>query len=179
MIKHKQAKPTCMPRYWSLARVLAVTGSVGKTGTKEALRRALSRDGKVHASEGNLNNQWGAPLSLARMPTDCDYAVFELGMNHAGEIEPLSRMVRPHVALITNIAPVHTEFFDTIEDIANAKAEIFSGLEPGGVAILNRDDDWYDHLAAKAREAGLEVIVNACPMAETRRLWPADDGPRF
>jgi UDP-N-acetylmuramoyl-tripeptide--D-alanyl-D-alanine ligase len=143
----------------SSARILAITGSVGKTGTKEALRRALARDGRVHASEGNLNNQWGAPLSLARMPADSDYAVFELGMNHAGEIEPLSRMVRPHVVLITNIAAVHTEFFDSIEDIANAKAEIFAGLESGGIAILNKDDDWFDHLKGAARSAGVRRIM--------------------
>jgi UDP-N-acetylmuramoyl-tripeptide--D-alanyl-D-alanine ligase len=143
----------------SKARILAITGSVGKTGTKEALRRALARDGKVHASKGNLNNQWGAPLSLARMPADCDYGVFELGMNHAGEIEPLSRLVRPHVVAITNIAPVHMEFFDTIEAIADAKAEIFAGLEPGGIAILNRDDDFYQRLRDAARAAGVAEVV--------------------
>lgn len=142
------------------ARILAITGSVGKTGTKEALRQALARDGKVHASEGNLNNQWGAPLSLARMPADCDYGVFELGMNHAGEIEPLSRLVRPHVAVITNIAPVHTEFFDSVEAIADAKAEIFVGLEPDGTAILYRDDDCYERLLGAARAAGVANVVS-------------------
>lgn len=147
-------------RQRSNARILAITGSVGKTGTKEALRLALARDGKVHASEGNLNNQWGAPLSLARMPVDCDYGVFELGMNHAGEIEPLSRLVRPHVAVITNIAAVHMEFFDSVEAIADAKAEVFAGLEPGGTAILNRDDALYDHLCNAARAVGVENFIS-------------------
>jgi UDP-N-acetylmuramoyl-tripeptide--D-alanyl-D-alanine ligase len=142
------------------ARVAAVTGSVGKTGTKEALYQALARSASAHASQGNLNNHWGAPLSLARMPRDCRYGVFELGMNHAGEIAPLSQLVRPHVAIITNVEPVHLEFVNSLSQIADAKAEIFAGLEPDGVAILNRDNAHYDHLEAAARAAGVNRIIS-------------------
>ena len=99
-----------------------------------------SPDGETHASAASYNNHWGVPLSLARCPASADYAVFEIGMNHAGEIAPLSRLVRPHVAMITTIAPVHLEFFGTLEAIADAKAEIFLGLEPGGAAVINRDN---------------------------------------
>ncbi|HEY1382878.1 MAG TPA: Mur ligase family protein, partial [Dongiaceae bacterium] len=112
------------------ARVAAVTGSVGKTSTKEALRSVLSLFAPTFATVGNLNNQWGAPLSLARMPRDTRYGVFELGMNHAGEISPLSRMVHPEVAIITTVEPVHIEFFASVAEIADAKAEIFDGLVP-------------------------------------------------
>ena len=98
----------------SLARITAITGSVGKTSTKEMLRLALSEFGKTHASAGNLNNHWGAPLSLARMARDCAFGIFELGMNHAGEIAPLSQLVRPDIAIITNVAPAHLEFFDSL-----------------------------------------------------------------
>lgn len=147
-------------RQRSTARIAAVTGSVGKTGTKEALYRALSRSAPTHASQGNLNNHWGAPLSLARMPRDCRYGVFELGMNHAGEIAPLSRMVRPHVAIITNVEPVHLEFFASLSRIADAKAEIFAGLEADGVAILNRDNAYFDHLEAAAKAAGVRRIIS-------------------
>ena len=142
------------------ARIAAVTGSVGKTGTKEALYQALARSASAHASQGNLNNHWGAPLSLARMPRDCRYGVFELGMNHAGEIAPLSQLVRPHVAIITNVEPVHLEFVTSLSQIADAKAEIFTGLEPDGVAILNRDNAHYDHLEAAARSAGVDQIIS-------------------
>jgi UDP-N-acetylmuramoyl-tripeptide--D-alanyl-D-alanine ligase len=143
----------------SAARFVALTGSVGKTGTKEALRLALSGQGRVSASEGNLNNHWGAPLSLARMPSDADYGVFELGMNHAGEIAPLSRLVRPHVAVITTVEPVHLEFFPSVEAIADAKAEIFEGVEPDGVAVLNRDNRHFDRLAGQARDRGISRIL--------------------
>ena len=153
---------TALARYrraQSAARIVAVTGSVGKTGVKEALTYLLGRAGETHASAGNLNNHIGAPLSLARMPIASEYGVFELGMNHAGEIEPLSRLVRPHVAVITTIAPVHLEFFASIEGIAEAKAEIFAGLEPGGTAVINRDNPQFDLLARRAREAGIVNIV--------------------
>ncbi|WP_106753082.1 UDP-N-acetylmuramoylalanyl-D-glutamyl-2,6-diaminopimelate--D-alanyl-D-alanine ligase [Pannonibacter carbonis] len=140
------------------ARIVAVTGSVGKTGTKEALRLALTRVGKTHASVASFNNHWGVPLTLARMPRDVDYGVFEIGMNHAGEITPLVQMVRPHVAIITTVQPVHLEFFDSVESIAKAKAEIFAGLEPGGVAILNRDNDQFDLLTFLAKTAGVPTI---------------------
>ncbi|MBT3532305.1 MAG: UDP-N-acetylmuramoylalanyl-D-glutamyl-2,6-diaminopimelate--D-alanyl-D-alanine ligase, partial [Rhodospirillaceae bacterium] len=142
------------------ARIAAVTGSVGKTGTKEALALALARGALTHASQGNLNNHWGAPLSLARMPAASTYGVFELGMNHAGEIAPLSRMVRPHVAIITNVEPVHLEFFSSLSQIADAKAEIFAGLEPGGVAILNRDNAHFAHLEAAAKTAGVGRVIS-------------------
>ena len=143
----------------STAKVIGVTGSVGKTGTKEALTRALSVAGESHGSAGNLNNHIGAPLSLARLPAAAAHAVLEMGMNHAGEIAPLSRMIRPHVAIVTNVAPVHIEFFETERDIALAKAEIFEGMEPGGIAVLNLDNEWYSVLAERARECGVERII--------------------
>jgi UDP-N-acetylmuramoyl-tripeptide--D-alanyl-D-alanine ligase len=144
----------------SRARVVAVTGSVGKTGTKDALRLVLGRQGETHASAASYNNHWGVPLSLARLPQSARFAVFEIGMNHAGEIAPLTRLVRPHVAIITAVEPVHLEFFDSVEAIADAKAEIFLGLEPGGTAVLNRDSPLYDRLAEAARRAGAARIVS-------------------
>ncbi len=144
----------------SHAKVIAVTGSVGKTGTKEALRLALSADGETHASASSYNNHWGVPLSLARCPQSVKYAVFEIGMNHAGEITPLTELVRPHVAIVTTVAPVHLEYFGSIEKIADAKAEIFSGLEPDGAAVLNRDNAQYGHLVAAAKKAGVSRIVS-------------------
>ena len=140
------------------ARIVAVTGSVGKTGTKEALRACLSRLGPTHAAEKSFNNHWGVPLTLARMPADVRYGVFEIGMNHAGEITPLTALVRPHVAIVTTVEPVHLEFFGTTEKIAEAKAEIFGGLEPGGIAILNRDNAHFELLAQRAREGGAKVV---------------------
>ncbi|MBX2804473.1 MAG: UDP-N-acetylmuramoylalanyl-D-glutamyl-2,6-diaminopimelate--D-alanyl-D-alanine ligase [Hyphomicrobiales bacterium] len=146
-------------RQRSKARIVAVTGSVGKTGTKEMLRLMLSRLGSVHVSEKSYNNHWGVPLSLSRLPRDADYAVFEIGMNHAGEITPLTQMVRPNAAIITTIAPVHIEFFETVAAIAEAKAEIFAGVTPGGAVILNRDNEHYELLATRAGEAGVTRIV--------------------
>ena len=140
-------------------RVIAVTGSVGKTSTKEALQVVLSRSGLTHASAASYNNHWGVPLSLARCPGDARFAIFELGMNHAGEIGPLSRMVRPDIAIITTIAPVHLEYFDSIDGIADAKAEIFEGLEPGGIAVLNRDNPQFGRLQGHARDAGVSRVV--------------------
>lgn len=140
------------------ARICGVTGSVGKTGTKELLAAALGAQGKTAATAGNLNNHYGLPLSLARMPADSAYGVFEMGMNHAGEISPLSQLARPHVAIITTIAPVHIENFESIDGIADAKAEIFDGLEPGGHVILNRDNPFYDRLADKARARGASHV---------------------
>jgi UDP-N-acetylmuramoyl-tripeptide--D-alanyl-D-alanine ligase len=142
------------------AKVIAVTGSVGKTGTKEALRLALGKDGATHASVASYNNHWGVPLSLARCPAGARYAVLEMGMNHAGEIAPLSRLARPHVALITTIAPVHLEFFGSLTKIADAKAEIFLGVEPGGVAIINRDIPQFAHLKRLASGAGITRVVS-------------------
>jgi UDP-N-acetylmuramoyl-tripeptide--D-alanyl-D-alanine ligase len=142
------------------AKVIAVTGSVGKTGTKEALRLALSPDGETHVSAASYNNHWGVPLSLARCPQSAKYAVFEIGMNHAGEITPLTRLVRPHVAIVTTIAPVHLEFFGSLEKIADAKAEIFLGVEPGGAAVLNRDNAQYARLEKAAKAANVSRIVS-------------------
>lgn len=147
------------------AVMIGVTGSVGKTGTKEALRVALSPSGSVHASMKSFNNHWGVPLTLANMPRDIDYGVFEVGMNHAGEISKLTRLVRPHIAIITTVAPVHLGFFDSVEGIADAKAEIFEGLEPGGAAVLNRDNVHFERLAAAARRQGAEII----PFGEDER----------
>jgi len=142
------------------AKVIGVTGSVGKTSTKEALHLALSREGPTHASAASYNNHWGVPLSLARCPKALRFAVFEMGMNHAGEIGPLSQLVRPHVAIITTIAPVHLQYFNSLDEIADAKAEIFEGLVPGGAAILNRDNAQFARLAACARAAGVGRIVS-------------------
>lgn len=135
------------------AKVIAVTGSVGKTGTKDMLRLALECQGRTHATEGNLNNHWGLPLTLARMPRDVRFAVLEIGMNHAGELTPLSELARPHVAVITTIEAVHSAHFADVEAIADAKAEIFAGLVGGGVVVLNRDNSYFDRLAAAAGSA--------------------------
>jgi len=153
------------------AKVAAITGSVGKTGTKEALSLALRRQGKVAASEASFNNQWGVPLSLARMPRDADYGVFELGMNHAGELAPLARLVSPHLAIVTTIEAVHLEFFGNLSRIAEAKAEIFLGLH-GGTAVLNRDNPYYQLLSDRARASGVARIIGfgAHPEAEARLL---------
>ena len=121
------------------AGIVAVTGSVGKTGTKEALALVLSEQGVTHASAASYNNHFGVPLTLCQMPRETQYGVFEIGMNHAGEITPLTTMVRPHVAIVTTVAAVHLEHFDSVDSIADAKGEIFSGLEPGGVAIIHGD----------------------------------------
>lgn len=145
-------------RQRSSARIAAVTGSVGKTGTKEALRACLARIGATHAAERSFNNHWGVPLTLARMPVASRYGVFEIGMNHAGEIEPLARLIRPHVAIITTVEPVHLEFFGSLAAIAEAKAEIFAGLEPGGTAVLNRDNAFFELLAQRARRHGARVV---------------------
>ncbi|ACK52370.1 UDP-N-acetylmuramoylalanyl-D-glutamyl-2,6-diaminopimelate/D-alanyl-D-alanyl ligase [Methylocella silvestris BL2] len=154
------------------ARIAAVTGSVGKTSTKEALRLALSAAGRTHASVASYNNHWGVPLTLARMPRQTEFGVFEIGMNHQGEITPLTRMVRPHVAIITTVAPVHMENFTGVEAIADAKAEIFAGLEPGGVAILPADNPQFERLAAAAKRsaAGLVTSFGADKHAEARLL---------
>lgn len=140
------------------ATVIAVTGSVGKTTTKEMLRATLAPSGKVHASVASFNNHWGVPLTLARMPIDTRYGVFELGMNHSGEIGPLSRMVRPDVAVITTIAPAHLGNFASVDEIADAKAEIFEGVVNGGDAILNRDNPYYERLEQAALAQGVENI---------------------
>ena len=142
------------------AQVIAVTGSVGKTSAKEMLRTALSASGLTHASAASFNNHWGVPLTLARMPRDTAFGVFEIGMNHAGEITPLVGMVKPHVAIITTIAASHLGHFNSLDDIAEAKAEIFSGVVAGGHAVINRDTPYFDRLAAVARATGIGRIVS-------------------
>ncbi len=139
----------------SSARIVAVTGSAGKTGTKEALRLVLSPFGKVSASVSSFNNHWGVPLSLARMPRDAEFGVFELGMNHPGEIRDLVDLVQPEVAVITTIARAHLAFFKTGAAIAEAKAEIFEGVQPGGAAILNASSEYYGLLRARAEACGV------------------------
>lgn len=139
-------------------KVIAVTGSVGKTTTKDALKVALSACGSTHAAVSSFNNHWGVPLTLARMSRATAFGVIEVGMNHAGEIETLIDMVRPHVAIITAIAESHIGHFDSLTGIANAKAEIFTGVVSGGVALINRDSEFHDHLAGKARDCGITDI---------------------
>ena len=147
-----------MARSRGAARVAAVTGSVGKTSTKDALAHVLAAQGGTAATVGNLNNQWGLPLSLARMPAESRFGVFELGMNHAGELEPLSRLLHPDVALVTAVEAVHMEFFASEEAIADAKAEIFAGLDSDGAAVLNGDNRHFDRLRQCAQEAGVGRI---------------------
>lgn len=158
-------------------RVLAVTGSVGKTGTKEALRHVLARQGATHASVASYNNHWGVPLTLARTPRHVAYGVYEMGMSAPEEIRPLSQMARPHAAIITTVAPVHIEFFKAIEGIADAKSEIFTGLEPGGVAILNRDNPHYERMRthALASPAGTLVSFGEHAAADIRAETIASD----
>jgi len=141
------------------AHVVGVTGSVGKTTTKEMLR-----------------NHWGVPLTLARLPVSSTFGVFEIGMNHAGEITPLTRMVRPHVAIVTTVEAVHIENFASIEGIAEAKAEIFLGLEPGGTAVVNRDNPWHGLLTERARAAGAKLLTfGRDPAADVRAVDVALD----
>ncbi len=161
----------------SAAHIAAVTGSVGKTGTKEALRHVLGRQARSHVSAGSQNNHWGVPLSLARLPQAAQYGVFELGMNHPGELGPLSHQVRPHVALITTVAAVHQEFFPDVAAIADAKSEIFQGLEPCGTALINADNAYADRMlaAAKACDAGAILTFGSDAKADARLLNAACD----
>ena len=144
----------------SHGQIIAVTGSVGKTSTKEMLGVALSASGQTHASAASFNNHWGVPLTLARMPREAAFGVFEIGMSHAGEITPLVGMVRPHVAIITTIAPSHLENFSSLDGIADAKAEIFTGVVPGGHAIISRDTPFFDRLSAAARACGITHVLS-------------------
>lgn len=148
-------------RQRSGAKIIGVTGSVGKTGTKEALFAALDRidPGCAHRSVKSYNNHTGVPLSLARMPRSARYGVFEMGMNHAGELAQLTRLVRPHVAIVTAIAPAHLGFFDSVEKIADAKGEIFQGLEPGGTAIVPYDSPYRDRLLDAARAYATRIVT--------------------
>ncbi len=159
-------------------RLVAVTGSVGKTGTKEMLRVALAPQGSVHAAEKSYNNHWGVPLTLARMPEGTDFAVIEIGMNHPGEIAPLSRLARPDVAVVTNVAAVHMAAFESLEAIAEEKASIVEGVS-GGVAVLNGDGDMADVLAGIALGEGVEVVRFGEGAGNDLRLLAARVGDGF
>ena len=145
----------------------AVTGSVGKTGTKDMLSRMLAGFGRTHATKGNYNNHIGAPLTLAQMPEDTEFLACELGMNHAGELTELAQIVKPSVAAITCIADSHIGHFTSLEQIADAKAELFTGLTEDGIAILPRDDTFYPRLAAAAKAAGARQIISFGTHAES------------
>ena len=143
----------------SRAIIVGVTGSVGKTTTKEAIRVVFEAAGETHASIKSFNNHWGVPLMLARMPETAQFGVFEMGMSGPDEIRPLTQMVRPHIAVITTIAPAHLEAFGSLDGIARAKAEIFAGLEPGGTAVLNADHGQINVLLDEANAAGVGNVV--------------------
>jgi len=143
----------------SRARIAAITGSVGKTSTKEMLRAALAGQGRVHAAEASYNNHWGVPLTLARMPRDADFGIFEIGMNHPGEIAPLARQVRPHVVMVTTVAAAHLEAFDDLDGIGREKASIAEGLQPGGTAILHGDIPQTPILIDAARAKGAKIVT--------------------
>ncbi|MCY3674718.1 MAG: UDP-N-acetylmuramoyl-tripeptide--D-alanyl-D-alanine ligase [Rhodobacteraceae bacterium] len=142
----------------SRARIIAVTGSVGKTTTKELLRFVLSKQGKTHAAEKSYNNHWGVPLSLARMPKDTQFGVFEIGMNNPGEILPLSRLVEPHVGIVTSVGTAHLASFEDVNAIAREKAQIFEGLSERGTAIINGDLDTTGILVETAKKQGAKII---------------------
>lgn len=151
-------------------RVIAVTGSVGKTGTKEMLRLACGALGPTVASEGSFNNHWGLPLSLARTPRDTAWCVLEMGMNHAGELHDLTAVARPHVAIITTVEAVHLEFFASVEDIARAKAEILEGVVDGGAAVLPRDNPHFLILRTAAEARGCRIVTFGEHADSTLRL---------
>ncbi|MDH5558103.1 MAG: UDP-N-acetylmuramoyl-tripeptide--D-alanyl-D-alanine ligase [Alphaproteobacteria bacterium] len=161
------------------ARVVAITGSVGKTSTKEALAQVLSQQAPTTATVGNLNNQWGLPLSMARMPAESIYGVFELGMNHAGELTPLSKLLRPNVAIVTTVESVHLEFFESEEAIADAKGEIFAGMGADGAAVLNAENRHFERLKRLAKEVGIGRVFSfgATPGADFHLIdWRIEDG---
>ena len=160
----------------SNAKILAVTGSAGKTTTKEILRLACNALGRTHASAASYNNHWGVPLSLASLPRDAEYGIFEVGMNHFGELRNLVSFVRPHVALITTIAPAHLEFFGNCESIADAKSEIFEGLLPGGAALIPSDSAYAERLKARARQAQVSRIVSFGGSGDARLISATPDG---
>jgi len=159
-------------------QIVGVTGSVGKTGTKEMLRQVLSPFGATHAAVKSFNNHWGVPLTLARTPATAAFGVYEIGMNHAGEITPLTGFVRPHVAIVTTVEPVHIEFFDSVEGIADAKGEIFSGLVDGGTAVINADNPHAARLRGHAERspAGRILTFGEAASADVR-LTAFDGGP--
>lgn len=152
------------------AKVIGVTGSVGKTSTKEMLRVVLARQGLTFAADKSFNNHWGVPLTLARMPADTEFAVIEIGMNHPGEIAPLAHMARPHVAMITNVVAAHMEAFENIEGIAREKASIFDGLEANGVAVVNGDLETSGILTKRAADMGMVCITFGEEAKNTHRL---------
>ncbi len=144
-------------RFRTHAKVIGITGSVGKTGTKEMLAAAFSALGQTHASRGSFNNHWGVPYTLSAMHPGSDYGIFEMGMNHANEITPLTKMVHPDIAIITTVAPVHIENFGSEQEIADAKAEIFNGMDHNGIALLPHDNKWFAHLKAAAVTKGIKL----------------------
>ncbi len=148
-------------------KTIAVTGSVGKTSVKDALHFLLSRQGKCFSTPGNLNNDIGLPLSLARLPQDAEFAIFELGMNHPGEIEPLSRLCRPDIAIITAIAPAHMEYMKSLEAVADEKAQIFAGIAENGVAIINADTPFFDRIKDFAKKCGVKTVIGFGENAES------------
>lgn len=152
------------------AKIIAITGSVGKTGCKEALRQVLAAQDETYATYGSYNNHWGVPLSLSRLPPSAQYGVFELGMNHGGELGPLSKQVKPHIALITTIAAVHIGNFSGLDEIAKAKAEIFEGVQAGGHAVLNADNSYHNFLADIARVNGIGNIHSFGRAGKTAQL---------
>jgi UDP-N-acetylmuramoyl-tripeptide--D-alanyl-D-alanine ligase len=158
----------------SNAKIIAVTGSAGKTTTKEMLRLAFGALGTTHASAASYNNHWGVPLSLASMAQDTQYGVFEVGMNHFGELRNLVSFVRPHVAMVTTIAPAHLEFFGNCEAIADAKSEIFEGILPGGAAIIPSDSPYHDRLKTRAQQAHVGRIVSFGATGEAKLLSHTD-----
>ena len=160
----------------SNAKIIAVTGSAGKTTTKEILAVACNALGRTHASAASHNNHWGVPLSLASMPRDAEFGIFEIGMNHFGEIRGLVSFVRPHVALITTIAPAHLEFFGNCDSIADAKSEIFEGLLPGGTALVPADSPYAERLKARARQAQVSNIIGFGITGESKLLSFTPDG---
>ncbi|KQB97540.1 UDP-N-acetylmuramoyl-tripeptide--D-alanyl-D-alanine ligase [Loktanella sp. 1ANDIMAR09] len=153
------------------AKVVAITGSVGKTSTKEMLRAVLARQGKCHAAEASYNNHWGVPLTLARMPADTDFAVIEIGMSNPGEITPLSQMARPHVAMVTTVAAAHLASFESLAGIAEEKACIMDGLEAGGIAVLNGDIETSRILQDRAKALGATQVL----FGETAPDWVVKD----
>jgi UDP-N-acetylmuramoyl-tripeptide--D-alanyl-D-alanine ligase len=152
----------------SRAKIVGVTGSVGKTSTKEMLKIVLASHGRAYATSGNYNNHIGTPLNLANMPLDTQYAVLEIGMNHAGEISYLTNMVRPHVAMITCVEAVHLEFFENIHGIAKAKAEIFEGLDADGIAVINVDQPYFLNMPLTC--AGKTVTFGESEKADCRLM---------
>ena len=161
------------------AKVLAITGSVGKTSAKDMARAALAPLGKVHAAQASYNNHWGVPLTLARMPVDTDFAVIEIGMSNPGEIAPLARLAKPDVALITTVAPAHLEAFGSLTEIAEEKASVFEGLSAGaGTAVINADLATTGVLEARARARNLTILRFGYRESASWRMLDTDTGER-